>query len=1055
MDFVSLHSHTTFSYGDGFGMPADHVDRVGQLGMTALAATEHGNVTSAPKHAAACKAAGIKAIFGLEAYTGPADMRQTKTTKKWHQGLLAMNDAGYRNLMQLVTRSWDEGFYGKPTITWPMLTEHNEGLIVLSGCLSSRIATVYAEHGYRRALQVAAGYRDLFGDRYYLEVQRFPRLQKTRELNPVLARIGQALGIPLVATADVHYPFPDDNEMQKVLHTATRGMDNVGEAEASWEYDILLTYPTSDEQILHDLVATDLTYAQAAQAIANTGLIADRCEVELATMPQLQYPYAEEGASSEEELVRRWMAEGWYHRGCNRFPRVQQKAYRERAEWELRQMADKGFLSYILSLADCIRYAKRQGIAVGPGRGSGAASLLLWLLRITEIDSLQFPLMLFERFVAPDRYDIPDVDIDFESDRRDEVRLYCERKYGKDRVGNVGTLTYYRGKKSVDTIGRTHQVPYMVTKKAKEMLLDDAGMDASVRSDSTIAATRELFPVVEQIFTDYPALQLAERLEGNVAGFGVHAAGIVIGAEPLSNYAATYSKDVGEGKKKKRVEVLSVDKYDGEPLGLMKYDFLGLKTMSIIKDAAAAVGMTMEEVYRIPLDDPETMAGFCRGEVGGVFQFEGSITRDICVEVQPREFMDLSHITALARPGPLHGGSTADFIRSRNGQRRDRWPDAVEAVVASTEGEIVYQEQVISMAKEVGGFDSVQASKIRSIISKKKGQVAFQEHYPAFLAGAQERGVPEAYAAAIWRKMITSGTYSFNAAHSVSYSVLSVWCMWFRVHHPLQFFWARLKHNVKEVNTKTKVPVTETILKDMAASTNIEVLPLDVHHSGASWQIEGDALRPGYMQVKGIGEKDSDAIVAWLSTQQSLLGLSWDDLLEVRGIGPTRRDQIVAFAQSEDPFEIGKIGRNTLAIQEAIMRAELVSPDGEMLPEITKWSSDIPYAAGRWDGVLLGVVQEIEHRDLFESHKNRTGKDLDPADVKDPHLSTSVAIYLEDLRGRFKVNVGRFTYPKYASTIAEIRVGEEYLLVKVGKSDSFPGKTTFVNEMWAIVPDER
>jgi DNA polymerase-3 subunit alpha len=459
------------------------------------------------------------------------------------------------------------------------------------------------------------------------------------------------------------------------------------------------------------------------------------------------------------------------------------------------------------------------------------------------------------------------------------------------------------------------------------------------------------------------------------------------------------------------------------------------------------VGLTMEEVYRLPLNDPAVLQGFRDGHVGGVFQFEGATTRDICVEVAPRLFMDLAHVTSLSRPGPLHGGSTADFIRSRNGESvRDRYPEVVERVLEATEGEVVYQEQVIMLAKAVGQFDAESASKIRAIISKKKGQAAFAQFFDQFAAGAAAQGVDAEVAGAVWKKMVTSGAYSFNAAHAVSYSVLSVWCMWFRVHHPLAYFYARLMANVDAAkDAKTKIHPTETILKDMAASTDIKVLPLDPVMSATDWTVEDGALRPGFRQVPGVGVTQGDNIVEW---RRRLFDVEWADLLAVSMVGQGTVDKLKAFAEHPDPFGVGKIGRNVKSI------VDWIPTSGEDCPTPDKLSSDIPYSAGRWDGVLLGVVQEIQFRDLFESHKNRTGEDLDPAKVSDPHLRKSATIYLEDTRGRFKVNVGRKTFPRYREDLQRIRVQHDYLLVQVGKSTNFPGKTLFANNLWPITPDE-
>lgn len=1054
MQFVSLHSHSTFSYQDGYAMPEDHVRRVAELGMTALALTEHGNLSSIVKLDQAAKAHGIKPIFGLEAYVAPSNMRETKYRRKWHQVLLAMNQQGYQNLMRLVALSYSEGFFHFPTIHWEWLQQYHEGLIATSGCLDGVINAQLLgrkdlEASEHDALRRVKAYQRLFGDRFYLEVQRFPQLPDACRANVKLAEWASRLGIKLVGTADVHYPLPTDNQMQKILHAAGRGKSSVAEAEASWEYDILGTYPTSDKQILDDLKATGLSTFQTMQAFRSTAEIAERCNVELPVMARVQYPYAEDGAGSPEELIRRWLNEGWSFRGFDRAPRELRAEYRRRVERELDVFASKDFVHYFLMIADAVRFAKREGIAVGPGRGSAAASLAMYLLQVTEINPMQFPMMLFERFVDPDRADLPDVDIDFEPERRDEVRQYLVGKYGEDRVGNVGTFTYYRSKNAIQDVARVHEVPFLTAKKLKDMVLDE-GIDV------TVAA----FPVVADLFEKFPAMKYAARLEGNVKSFGVHPAGLVVGADSLWKYTTTYSRKVGTGPKAKQTTVLSVDKYDGETMGLLKIDALGLTTIGEIRLMAETTGMTLEQVYRLPLDDDAVLNGFREGRTAGVFQFSGATTRDICVEVQPREFMDLAHINALSRPGPLYGGSTSEFIRRRQGRtHRPQRHELIEEVLAQTEGEIVYQEQVIQLAARVGGFDTVKAARVRTIISKKKGLAAFAELKADFVNGARVNGVPAEEAEQVWRGMITSGGYAFNVAHAVSYSVLAYWCMWFRVHHPVAFFYARLAYAADK-----GWEATVEILKDLEGSNEIRILPLDAMKSAASWTIDTSgpdssfvlhnsgspgkpALRPGFQQVKGIGLSQAEKLVEYRERCHDW-DADWQHFIEVPGVGTKTIEILRSFAKEDDPFEVKKIWRNTLAI-----KADIEDPYSELrrLPKPTKTSDMIPYREGWWEGVLLGVIREITFRDLFESHRNRTGTDLDPKSVERPDLSRSASIYLEDTRGRYKINLGRFQWERYGGLLEYAVIDQDYILAEVKKSN-YPGKTTSIKQMWVITP---
>ena len=362
---------------------------------------------------------------------------------------------------------------------------------------------------------------------------------------------------------------------------------------------------------------------------------------------------------------------------------------------------DKDFTDYFLVLSDVVREAKERNVAVGPARGSAAASLVCYLIRMTEVNPLQYPLMLFERFIDPNRFDLPDVDLDFDDERRDEVRKIMIEKYGEDRIGNIGTFTRYRGKNAIDDVARVYQIPKADTEYAKQFLVERSGGDS--RFDASIEDTVEMFEPVKEIFDKHPALYNAIELEGNYKSFGVHAAGLVLGADPLWKYVATYGRTVGSGSMEKHLQVLSVDKYDGEHLGLMKLDALGLQTMGMIRHALDMLGMSLVELYDIPMGDPQTLAAFEIADVQGIFQFEGRTMKMVCEEMKPKTFMDLAAVNALSRPGPLHSGSTGEYLAIRHGrkEREDLHPIVAE-ICAATEGQIIYQEQILQITREVG-----------------------------------------------------------------------------------------------------------------------------------------------------------------------------------------------------------------------------------------------------------------------------------------------------------------------------------------------------------------
>lgn len=1044
MKFVSLHHHSTYSYMDGYSLPEDHVARAADLGMGAMALTEHGNVSSHVKLEKAATKHGIKPIFGLEAYTAPADMRETGNRRKWHLTLLAQNEVGYRNLLQLVTNSWENGFYQWPTVLGEDLIKHNEGLIVISGCADSKLACDLLggkgrERGSERdAIKTLRSFQRVFGDRFYLETQQFPELKRTGLINSKYEEWSSKYGIPLAATADVHYPKPEHNEMQKILHAAGRNIGTVAAAEAQWEYDIRLTLPTSDREIFDRLRGTGLSRRGAQLAIASTAEIAGRIDLELPKMDRIRYPLGDDPdftpGMTAARMVRAWLNRGWRYRGFNRLPRPEQKRYRDRVEYELELMESKDFLDYFLMLGDVVSYVKDQGVPVGPARGSAAASLVCYLLRITEVNPMIFPLMLFERFIDPNREDLPDVDLDFDDDLRDTVRQYMVSKYGKERVGNIGTVTRYRGKNSIDDVARVYSIPAYEVNTIKDFIPERTGGDS--RFDESIADMLTMYPRVKETFERNPDLYRAIELEGNLKGFGVHAAGVVVGAEPLWNYVAMYSRVVG--KHKNKLQVLSVDKYDGEHLGLLKLDSLGLKTMGVIRIALEMIGMSLDELYALPLDDPKVLDAFHRADVTGIFQFEGRTMRLVTQELKPNTFMDLSAINALARPGPYNSGTTADYISVRHGKsEKESLHPTVDEICKETEGQIIYQEQILKITQQVGNFPWLHAAEVRKIISQKKGEGAFNQLWGRFKDGAEENGIKEQTADRIWKKMVTAGMYAFNVAHCISYSMLGYWAMWLKVHHPIAFYTAQLR---KTEDDDKRLDLMRDMM-DSRFGRTFEVLPPDVRYSEENWTATERGVLAGYKQVPGIG----DVMAAALKAQRDVSPFEdWGDLAVVKGIGPKTIEKIRAFAEKDDPFDIHKIERETKVLRDWAKKNHL--------PTVDTLATAIPFEPKRSEHVILGLLKDRQPQDMYENHRARTGEELDPKDVKDPHLSAYVTLFLEDVTGRITLKANRWKYPKYREIIDGARINHDYVLARVIKKP-YAGRAVHVVEMYVIDPD--
>jgi len=1045
--FVNLHGHSTFSPGDGFGSPEDHVRRVAELGNPAIALTEHGNVSSHVKLERAAREAGIKPIFGCELYCETGD---PSGRYKHHLTVLAMNEKGLSNLYRVVSQSW-ENFYYKPTTTGEMLAENSEGLIVLSGCLGGRLATALLggkgeeEHApdLKAAMRVASRFREVFGDRYYLEIQPHPTLEKQKVYNQNLAHLSRRLRIPLVVTGDVHYPHPDDQDIYPVLHAIDRGgRNNTVESQSqSWEYDILLAHQPT--KTLHwALRQTGLGAGHCGVAIEESLAIAERCEVSLPKLKDLRFP----GTADSAQVFREWIQRGWYYREMDKLSRRDQRDYWRRVNQEANLIIDKGFVDYFLVISDMVRYAKDKGIPVGPARGSAAASLVCYLLRITEIDPMKFPLMLFERFIDVNRHDIPDIDLDFDDERRHEIRDYLVRQYGEDRVGNIGTFTMYKGKNSLDDIARVNRVPGWAVDTIKEMLIERSSGD--LRASATIEDTIEMFPKVRQVFEQFPVLRDSQRLEGNLKGFSVHAAGLVVANEPLTNSVAVYTRQ--DRKTGQRSNVLSIDKIDAEYIGALKIDVLGLLTMAVIRKCLEMIGMDLEDLYELPLDDEAVFEGFRRNEVVGVFQFDGRAMRSVNREVKPDTFAELADINALSRPGPLHSGAAAEYIMAKHGKKKIvSLNPVVDQITEHTQGQIVYQEQILRVVRELGKFSWEEAAHVRKLISKKQGEQAFNRLQSKFVDGCVKGGVPEANAYKIWKQLVTAGAYAFNFAHSCSYAVLAYWTMWLKQHHPVEFYSAALQ----KYDPKTK---GFDLLKE-AITKGIEILPPDPMASEVTWSVSESRvprrvkrLRAGLVQIPGIGETMAARMIEYREESTTEF-TDWGPYLEMKGFGPGTLRKIEDFCLNEDPFGVFKLSKTL----EAARRWLWERGDENMLPFPKHQSDDVPYEARRGEYIWIGYVRQRNLKDIYELHRSRTGEELDPKKVREPQYVNYVVITGEDETGPLVITVHRYRgqYEKYKNTIWNLKPERDLLLVRGYKRNEYR-RAIYASEIWVLNPEE-
>lgn len=1040
--YVSLHHHTTFSFLDGYGLPKHHAEQAAVLGSSALAITDHGNVSGHVQHRDKCLERNVKPIFGCELYTG--GVGDEANQRKNHLTVLAMNVNGYRNLNRMVTESW-EHFYYYPTVGGSNFKAHHEGLMVLSGCTASLLATSMVggklvlpeDASYKRARQVAGKFKELLGDRYFLEVQPFSELDDVCRINQAYEKLSKDLNIPLVATGDVHVPKAEDSTMRQLLHACrpgkSRTMDEVGQ---EWDYSVPAHLMETDNEVYKRLRATGLSKAAAKEAIENTAQIADRCNVDLPSMPMVRYPT---GDVSSEELFMTWLRQGWTKRGCNQMSKKDRDAYADRVRYEVSIIGTKDYFDYFLIVSDMVRWAKDQGIAVGPGRGSVAASLVAWLLQITEVNPMLYPHLVFERFIDITREDLPDIDLDFDS-RRDEVRQYLVEKYGEDKVGNMITFVKYKGKNSLDDVARVYQIPKWEVDSVKELMVERSGGD--LRASATIEDTVEYFDKVKEVFDRHEELWLATKLEGNLKGMGMHAAGIVIGSRPITDVCATYTRKVAGNE----IQVISMDKYDAEKVGLLKLDNLGLSTMDVLNYCRQKVGMTLEEMYAIPLDDAKTLAGFQSNDVTGIFQFDGWAMQLVNSILQPDTFLEVCDVGALARPGPLHNGSVNEYVEVKLGRKEPRrYHPIIDKITESTNYQIVYQEQILRIVMEVGGFDWTHAAEIRRIISRRMGEQEFNRQGERFITGALERGLSEDDAREIWGACITAGSYAFNSAHAVSYGLLGWWTMWFKQHHPAVFFAASLHY----LGTGTTNDKQERLLQDAAKKHNLDIVAPHPKLSGISWEPweANSSIIAGFSQIDGIGEKTAEAIIQY----RDEVGVDdWDDLINVKGIGPKTIEKIKDFVEQDDPFGIYTLSRRLDTARALIASGDLP------LPEPTHTSIEIPYQSTNKDlhVVWLGTIFYRNLRDLFEVNMSRTGIPLDPDKVKNPELREWVILYGRDETDHMYVSIDRWKYPRFRDMVWGIEPNYDLVLIKGIKRGNQMARRIYVKEMWVIDPQD-
>ena len=831
--FVHTHVHSHYSLLDGAAQIDDLVSAAARFEQPALALTDHGNLCGAVEFYKACKSKGVKPIVGLEAYLAPKSRhdRAKDPVAAHHLILLAMNAEGYRNLIKLSSRSFTEGFYYVPRVDKELLARHSAGIIAQSACLSGE-PCYYIRCGDRpRAVQAAAEMKAIFGDRYYLELQR-NGCDGQEEVNQGLISIARELAIPLVATNDIHYVLESDRAAHEV-HMCI-GMGKTLKDANRLKPESLLCYKASDPMYA--------LFRDVEEAPRSTLDIASRCDLklDLGTMhlPKFEAPGGEDNVAYFRRLVR----EGT----VVRYGAPLSTAVEARLLEETGVIEHMGFVAYFLIVWDFIRWAKERGIPVGPGRGSAAGSLVAYALGITNVDPLAHDL-LFERFLNRERVSMPDIDIDFCKDGREEVIRYVQERYGgRERVSQIVTFGTMAARAVIRDVGRVMDVPLRdIDALAKKVPNGpNSSLAKALESDPDLRAE----VAKNEQFRELMAI--AKRLEGLNRNASKHAAGVVIADAPLEEYVPLFK--VGDDY----TTQFSMDVL--EDIGLLKMDFLGLRTLTILAKATANVargGVPKPDLDHLPDNDPDTFRMLSKGEALGVFQLESSGMRELLTKIKPDRFQDLSAIVALYRPGPLGSGMVEQFVERKHGRQPITYLHrTLEPILRETKGVIVYQEQVMRIANVLGGFSLNEADTLRKAMGKKKPEVmaAFRE---SFRTGCVKNGIPIEAADEIWSQMEFFAGYGFNKSHTVAYAIVTYQTAYMKRHHPHAFMAALLT-----CESQDRDKLSEYI--DECRRMGIKVVPPDVSRSEHDFSVDGDVIRYGLGSVKGVGEAAAHAIVA-------------------------------------------------------------------------------------------------------------------------------------------------------------------------------------------------
>jgi len=1011
MSFVHLHVHTEYSLLDGACRISGMMDRVKELGQDAIAITDHGVMYGCIDFYKAAKAAGIKPIIGCEVYVARrlmSDRVHGIDNDPYHLVLLCKNRKGYENLCLLVSEAFTSGFYGKPRVDLPLLEKYHEGLIALSACLAGGVQQYLLDENYAEAKDYALKMANIFGeDHFYLELQDHG-IPEQRAVNQGILRLARETGLPLVVSNDAHYLRREDAAMQDVLLCIQTGktVDDTNRMKFQTEE----FYLKSEEELRQ-------LFPNCDEAFENTARIAQQCNLEFVFneyhLPSFPVP---EGYTNEE-YFRKLCMDGFRERYSN-----PPKSYLERLDYEIGVISRMGYVNYYLIVWDFIRYAKDQGIPVGPGRGSGAASIVAYCMHITEVDPMKYAL-IFERFLNPERVSMPDFDTDFCQERRGEVIDYVVRKYGADHVAQIATFGTMAARGAIRDVGRALNFSYAETDVVAKLV-------PTMPLHITLKEALNVSPKLKEMYDGDERVKLlidtAMSLEGMPRNTSTHAAGVVITADPVCSYVPLSRND--------DTIVTQYTMTTIEELGLLKMDFLGLRNLTVIKDAEEQIRLLEPDfgIAKVPDDDPDTFKMLAEGRTQGVFQLESAGMTGVCVNMKASSIEDITAIVALYRPGPMD--SIPTFIANKLDARKVTYKTPLlEPILKVTYGCIVYQEQVIEIFRSLGGYTMGQADNIRRAISKKKMKIIEAER-KVFVYGDPEQGitgcighgVPEKVAQSIYDEIVDFANYAFNKAHAVCYAVVSYQTAYLKCHYPKQYM-AALMTSVLDSAAKISGYIAE------CKELGIPVLPPDINHSGDNFTVEGNAIRFGLGAVKNVGRGLIRSMVA--KREEGGPFRSLEDFLQRMGEGELNKRAVENFIKCGAMDCFGHHRSELLAVYDTMMDSVASSRKKNLEGQMGLFAMLEDDAASE---IPIPKLPELSKADRMLMEKETTGIYLSGHPMDD---------YRGLLRGTHVVPIGALMEEENSYT-------DDQIVSVAGIVQTVKMKTTRNNSMMAYVTVE-